>query len=350
MYLVSILVPIYKVETYIERCARSLFEQTYNELEYIFIDDKSPDQSISILNKVCSEYPHRQNAVRIIRHEVNKGLAASRNTALNNAIGTFVCAVDSDDWLETNAVEILVKRQIESDADIVAGGMMMHQNDGDFPFIEKEYSSKKEAVLRQLETSWDHTVCRKLVRRSLFESHHIRCIEGCDMTEDRYQMAQLAYFAKSYALVDDIIYHYERRNENSIMAQHDRERVLRKNYEYLQNWLAIRDFFLDKEDDYYRQATGNTMLFAKGYINTILKLKSKTWYHLIAGILDRESPNNQFLAGWTTTGIKGLYLHSFVLVELNYQRTRAARFVKRRLFTPIASAFQQILPEQSSSD
>lgn len=66
---VSILVPIYNVEKYIERCARSLFEQTYSDIDYIFVDDFSPDNSIEILEKTLDEYPERKEHVRIIRHE-----------------------------------------------------------------------------------------------------------------------------------------------------------------------------------------------------------------------------------------------------------------------------------------
>ena len=92
MYLVSILVPVYGVEKYIERCARSLFEQTYENLEYIFVDDCTPDKSIEILKRVIEDYPNRKNQVRIIHHEHNRGLAAARNTALDAATSEFYLA------------------------------------------------------------------------------------------------------------------------------------------------------------------------------------------------------------------------------------------------------------------
>ena len=328
MYKVSILVPIYKVERFIDRCVKSLFGQTYPELEFIFVNDCTPDNSVGILMEALKNYPQRSEQFRLIEHDHNRGLAASRNTALDNATGEFVCVVDSDDWLEINAIELLVNRQIETGADIVTGNMMMHKNEGDIPFFEKVYSSKEDFVLQQLEKTWDHTIYRKLIRRSLFELNNIRCIEGYNMTEDRYQMAQLAYFADSYSQINDIIYHYERRNENSIMAQKDKERILRRDYEYLQNWLGIRDFFSDKEVVYSNKANVESMRFAKQYLISIVKLNSKQWYYRIADILDQEVPENQELAGWTTKGIKGRYLHSFFWVELNYQRERMERFVK----------------------
>ena len=77
---ISIIIPIFKVRNFIERCACSLFEQTLKDIEYIFVDDASPDDSIDIL-KVCIErYPERKGQVTILRHEENKGLTAARNT------------------------------------------------------------------------------------------------------------------------------------------------------------------------------------------------------------------------------------------------------------------------------
>ena len=333
MYLVSILVPVFKVEGYIERCARSLFEQTYSNLEFVFVDDCSPDGSVSVLRKVIKDYPHREKRISIIRHQRNRGLAAARNTAFDHATGEFVCIVDSDDWMELDAVERLVMKQQESSADIVAGNVMMHYSDGEIPFQEMKYSSKEELVLQQMQKTWDHVIWRRIIRRSLYEENHIRCIEGCDMTEDRYQMAQLAYFAKSYAQIDDIVYHYERRNENSIMAQEETDKVLRKNYQYLMNWRGIKDFFSDKENVYYKEATKQTVMFAKKYFSQTVAWGSKEWYRRLVSYLDREDSEFQSAFGWTTTGIKSAYKHSFFLVEMAYKANMALKSAKERLLS-----------------
>ena len=118
---VSILVPIYNVDKYIERCMRSIFEQTYRDIEYIFVDDCATDNSIEILQNVIQEYPDRKEHIRIISHEKNRGLAAARNTSVNNCQTDFLMHVDSDDYLEKNAVELLVNKQKETNADIVSG-------------------------------------------------------------------------------------------------------------------------------------------------------------------------------------------------------------------------------------
>ena len=97
MYKVSILVPVHNVEKFIEKCARSLFEQTYENLEYVFVDDCSPDKSMDVLERVVDEYPTRKSQIKVVRNAVNKGASESKNIAVANATGEFVSFVDSDD-------------------------------------------------------------------------------------------------------------------------------------------------------------------------------------------------------------------------------------------------------------
>ena len=105
MMKVSLLVPVYGVEKYIRQCSRTLFGQTYDDIEYVFVDDCSPDNSVAVIRQVLAEYPHREQQVRIVRHDHNRGLGAARKTALEAATGDFVLNVDSDDYLSLDAVE-----------------------------------------------------------------------------------------------------------------------------------------------------------------------------------------------------------------------------------------------------
>ena len=139
MYKVSILVSFFNVEDCIERCARSLFAQTYDDLEYVFIDDCSQDRSVSVLMDVARDYPNRTNDIKLIRSSRNRGVATSRNIAIENSSGEFICFVDSDDWLELNAVELLVEKQQSRDADIVYGNALMHASEGVAELKEEDY-------------------------------------------------------------------------------------------------------------------------------------------------------------------------------------------------------------------
>ena len=115
---VSVVIPVFKVRNFIERCATSLFEQTLEDVEYIFVDDASPDDSIEILKECLERYPKRKAQVQILTHEQNKGLPAARNTGLAVATGEYVFHCDSDDWVESTMLEDLYVTAIQNSADI----------------------------------------------------------------------------------------------------------------------------------------------------------------------------------------------------------------------------------------
>ena len=116
---VSIIVPVYGVEKYIERCACSLFEQTLDDLEFIFVDDSSPDDSIEKLQTLILKYPNRIPQVRIIRHDVNRGLPAARQTGIRVASGDYIIHCDSDDWIDLDLCETLYLKASENSSDVV---------------------------------------------------------------------------------------------------------------------------------------------------------------------------------------------------------------------------------------
>lgn len=95
---VSVIIPIYRVEPYIERCARSLMEQTMREcIEFIFINDATPDGSMRLLKQVLDDYPARASQIRIINHNENKGIAYTRSEGIKEAKGQYIGWCDSDD-------------------------------------------------------------------------------------------------------------------------------------------------------------------------------------------------------------------------------------------------------------
>ena len=116
---VSIIIPIFKVRNFIERCVCSLFEQTLKDVEYIFVDDASPDDSIDILKSCIDRYQERKNQVTILTHEQNQGLPAARNTGLAVATGEYVFHCDSDDFVEKDMLEVMYKAAKEKHADMV---------------------------------------------------------------------------------------------------------------------------------------------------------------------------------------------------------------------------------------
>lgn len=101
----SVIVPMWSVEKYIAKCARSLFESTLDDMEFVFVDDCTPDKSVEVLQGVIEEYPKRKSQTIIVRHEVNKGLPQARKTGVAAAHGEFITHCDSDDWVAPEMYE-----------------------------------------------------------------------------------------------------------------------------------------------------------------------------------------------------------------------------------------------------
>lgn len=116
--LVTIGIPVYNVKPYIERCLLSVLSQTYQNLEILVVDDLGTDRSMQIVADMQLSQPNGQ-LIKIIKHSRNMGLGESRNTTIDNAQGKYICFVDSDDYIEPQTIELLVKEAEENDTDVV---------------------------------------------------------------------------------------------------------------------------------------------------------------------------------------------------------------------------------------
>lgn len=210
----SVVVPVYGVEKYIARCAKSLLEQTYADKEIVFVDDASPDRSVEILKQVLDDYPHVQT--RILSHAVNLGLAATRKTGLDAATGEYIVSVDSDDYLELNALELLAQKARETKAEVIALDCWFEWNNrrkvycGDFSANTYEYSRilLSGAALPNM---WRH-----MIRRDLYIRTGLYPIEGLNNGEDYVLTPRLCWFAQSVAKMETPLYHYYQMNNGSI--------------------------------------------------------------------------------------------------------------------------------------
>lgn len=215
MYQVSIIIPIYNVEKYIERCVRSLFEQTLESIEFIFVDDCSPDQSIKILQSVLQDYPHRIPHTKIIHHERNRGSAAARNTGRSSAQGEYIIDCDSDDWVEPNMYEQLYLTAQKDNADIV----ICDWNEV-YPTTTKYVpinppTNNIDCVIALLSGKMHGSVCNKLIKNELYKKYDISCTEDMNHLEDLSVTYRLFYFAKFIAYINKPLYNYYKGNINS---------------------------------------------------------------------------------------------------------------------------------------
>lgn len=223
---VSILVPVYKAEKFIVRCAKSLFEQIYCNLEIIFVDDCSPDGSVELIKSTLNSYPERQGQVKIVHHEKNKGVAAARNTLLANATGDYVLWVDADDFIDKRATEILITSAVVSNADIVCFGAAYFYDNGIVKLARRTKEETPESFIVDLLSNRTTTsVWGRLMRRSLFLDNDILFIEGLNLGEDFLVMLKVAYYSKAISMVEDILYYYNASNEQSIVHSYSEQKA-----------------------------------------------------------------------------------------------------------------------------
>ena len=196
--LVSVLVPVYGVEKYIERFARSIFEQTYENLEIIFVNDCTPDSSIEVLRRVLNDYPSRIPQTKIIDHDRNRGLAAARKTALLASSGYYIQNYDSDDYVDVDMIQQMVALAQREDADIViCDYKQVYESDLHYDYIKVAPSLQLEKCLLQILSGRVHSgVWNKLIKRSLYVENEIFPIEGLNLCEDLAVMYRLVYYAK----------------------------------------------------------------------------------------------------------------------------------------------------------
>lgn len=248
--IVSVLVPVYGVEKYIEKCSRSLFEQTYENIEYIFIDDCTKDNSMLVLENVLEEYPSRKGNVKIIKHKQNKGLSGARNTGIQFASGKYLMHLDSDDFLDLNVVECLVEEALQKKADIVVCNTKY--------VFKNRYHTVMQTVdpnpilyVKQLLT-YKVSVCvwGKLYKSSLFKDYNIQFVEGLNFGEDYVTSPRVAYYAHKIAHCDNCFYNYVQYNDSSYTIAYksknidDLLKAINLLYEFFEN---KKDFYLYKE-------------------------------------------------------------------------------------------------------
>ena len=210
---VSVIIPVYKVEPYMARCARSLFGQTLPDLEFLFIDDCSPDRSIDVMREVLEEFPERKDQVVVYRMPRNSGQAAVRMQGLSIARGEYVIHCDSDDYVDVNAYAILYGKAKAEDLDVVTCNLATVKQDGR---LIETVPGECTSVARMLEgkVRWN-LVCR-LTRRSLCEG---LTAPVSDMGEDMVVSVQTQLRARRTGHVDKTLYFYCLRGDSITLAE-----------------------------------------------------------------------------------------------------------------------------------
>ncbi len=229
MELISIIVPVYNVEKYLERCVRSLVNQTYRNIEIILVDDGSPDNS----GKLCDELAKTDYRIRVI-HKENGGVSSARNVALGQAQGKYIGFVDSDDWVESNMFSTLVQALENNKAQFVSCDL--------FQEIEKTESSninEKAAECEVIEVKAPYRdiiavpqiagyLCNKLFVKQLVTQH---LDEELAQNEDLLFVVQYLQNVNKMVHIPQKLYHYQMGDFTTSVRLNERILTLPKAYE-----------------------------------------------------------------------------------------------------------------------
>ena len=207
---ISIIIPVYNIKNHLEICLQSILSQTYQLLEVIVVDDGSSDGS----EQLCDEYAEHDSRVRVI-HQKNSGVSVARNRGIKLARGEYVTFVDGDDWLEANAIEVMVRELEASGADCIRTSYSVAKN-------KKTIAPSNEHIKTgivdgsQLETLRYDVITGNIrcyswllaIKTSVLRSHSITFPKGISMMEDMWFYSDMLQHIKSIYLSDKITYNY----------------------------------------------------------------------------------------------------------------------------------------------
>ena len=253
--LVSICVPVYNVEPFIKRCLISLFNQTYDNIEYIFVNDCTKDKSIKIINDIAEQFPLRLSQLQVVSNKANLGIAASRNIAISHSHGEFLIFVDPDDYVDIRMVQLFVENQKETKSDIVNAQNyhLFKKNNIKYDNYTSENPQKTAVLVFQRKLSG--SVWGRMYRTDLFLENKIKCRDGVNMGEDLQLVCQAFYFAQKVSYIREPLYYYDCSRNTSYSNVYSKEKL---NHDWASHDI-VKDFFL-RQDSSLKEETDKAEL------------------------------------------------------------------------------------------
>lgn len=295
---VTILMPIYKVEQYLEKTLDSVFTQTYPYLDYVFVNDCSPDNSLQVLKDSIDKYKIKAEKYTIVNHVRNEGIAVSRTDCIANAKGDYVYFVDSDDWIEKDTVEQMVLATKEGSIDIVGCDYMKDFLSGQTTCHHDNYAdSCRENLFKCLNYDIATVLWKLLIRRELFENFKIT--PHVDIVEDYIMSVKLYYYAKSFVAIPKAFYHYVQYNQARVSLQ-----TLWSVNMHIKGVEEVEQFC--REKDLYNDDVAHKLLLRKFNIKSNFVLNKQ--------LLDKNAYQETF------PETKGIWR------EMNYSKKERAKF------------------------
>ena len=343
MYKVTIAMPVYNVETYVEQALLSALNQTFESIEYLIIDDRGTDNSMPIVKNIKANHP-RGKDIRIIDHGKNIGLGAARNSSIENAQGEYIYFMDSDDTISKDTIQIMFDSIKDMEVDVVECSYKICTEDGELlskhilPLNEVRGEYAICRWMKENNTFYDGYSWNRMFSIDFLRRNNIRCIPN-HRNEDVFMSFQIVLYAKSYISLPYITYSYYMRH-GSITHQ-------KANINYFDQYLEILEartnlmckLGVDKPEllcNYYLQHFFEWWIFQILNSNIISEDKKQEYYNKIR--------LNIFNAKFSIKELIGLrykylylilYIHNFqsylLLYKAYYYMIRIIRGVLNRL-------------------
>ena len=212
---ISVIIAVYNVASYLERCCVTLFEQTLNHIEYIFIDDASTDNSIEILENCIKKYPDRAQYVKIIKHKKNLGIGRTRQEGVNNSEGEYIIHCDPDDWIDLDLYETLYNQAKKDDADVVICRIKRHSKENTETIHSYKNIIETKGILYALAHKiiigglWD-----KLIRTNICKENYF--FTELNFLEDIFMHIDIFQKERKISFINNKFYHYFQREGSLI--------------------------------------------------------------------------------------------------------------------------------------
>ena len=233
---ISVIIPVYKVEEYLDQCVQSLIKQSYTNLEIILVDDGSPDHC----PQICDDWAMQDSRIKVI-HKANGGLSDARNAGLDICTGDYIAFVDSDDWIKPEMYQVMINAIEKEKADICACNIISCYPDKEVCWGGKcNKTGGSEDMLALLYSDSEFPTCawNKLYKKELWEDFRFPVGKIC---EDAFTTYLLLHKADKIVQITDALYCYRIRS-NSIMTSAfshktmDEEEAWRVNYEFIREY------------------------------------------------------------------------------------------------------------------
>lgn len=228
--LVSIVIPVYNAEKYLFKCLNSVINQTYKNIEIILIDDYSTDSSFTI----CKKYESNDKRIRTMSSE-SKGVSNARNTGIKNSTGEFIQFVDSDDYIEKNATEIMVKEQEKTDTDLVVFGFRKVNGKNNITYISpisKEYNNKNEFIADNINKGLMNAIYGRLYKTKIINQNNIKFDSNMELGEDIIFNIDYLNYANKIVTKECSIYNYI--IDNSFLTQKVRDDYVKERIQLIE--------------------------------------------------------------------------------------------------------------------